>query len=259
MQEFDVLWDVICKLRDKENGCPWDLKQSHKSLVPNFIEELYEVIEAIDNDDFVHLKEELGDLLLHILMQTRIASESDRFSLNDVLEAITAKLISRHPHIFDDNKKCNSDAEQVKINWERIKFDEKKQTRKSILDGIPKSMPALIYAQRMQEKAASVGFDWKDKIDVLDKLKEETDELIEAVNDRNPEDIKEEIGDLLFTMVNFCRKAGLDSEMVLKQASDKFYNRFNRIEEHFKQNETNIYDSNLEELDDLWQTSKKDI
>jgi len=257
--QFDKLWAIVSRLRDRDTGCPWDLKQTSQSLVPNFIEELYEAVEAIENADYPHLKEELGDLLLHILMQTRIASEENHFTIEEVIEAISAKLIRRHPHIFDETILSSPGAEQVKQNWERIKFTEKKMTRESILDGIPKSMPALIYAQRMQEKAASVGFDWADKNAVLLKLKEETDELIEAVSEDSSENTAEEIGDLLFTMVNFCRKAGIDAEMQLKKASQKFYNRFNRIENHFNESGRNIYESNLEELDDLWEASKKDI
>ena len=203
MQEFAKLWEIVERLRDPETGCPWDIKQTPRSLIPNFIEELYETIEAIENEDPQHLKEELGDLLLHILMQARIAKEKGEFTLQEVLTSITNKLVSRHPHVFDTTyKRDGMAAEEVKINWERLKHHEKRETRRSILEGIPKSMPALIYSQRMQEKAASVGFDWKESAEVLDKIEEEIKELSSAVEERDREKISEELGDLLFAVVN---------------------------------------------------------
>jgi MazG family protein len=261
MQAFDKLWQTVERLRDPEEGCPWDLKQTPHSLIPNFIEELYEAIEAIDNEDPEHLKEELGDLLLHILMQVRIADEQGFFALSDVLEGVTLKLVSRHPHVFGDevsrdgSKIC---SEKVKMNWERLKHHEKRETRESILEGIPKTMPALIYAQRMQEKAASVGFDWRDAQDVIIKIKEELQEMIE-VEKENKTALTEEIGDLLFSVVNFARKSGIDSEAALKKACKKFEHRFQMIEKYHRDHDKNIYDSTLEKLDDLWEAAKKDI
>ena len=179
MKEFDKLREIVNKLRDPDKGCPWDIKQTHRSMIPNFIEELYEAIEAIDNNDFDHLSEELGDLMLHIMMQVRMAEEEDKFSLEAVLEKINDKLIRRHPHIYGDGVAV--DANGVKMNWERIKQEEKKGYRKSIIDGIPRSMPALIIAQRMQEKAASTGFDWKEVGQAIDKLDEEVHEFKTAL------------------------------------------------------------------------------
>ena len=150
MKEFNELVEIIRKLRHPENGCPWDIKQTHQSLIPNFIEELYESIEAIENEDYEHLSEELGDLLLHIIMQSQIADEEGKFSIEQVLTKINKKLVHRHPHVFEEKKDYN--AKQVKYNWEKIKQKEKEKSRKSIIDGIPKSMPGLITAQRMQEK-----------------------------------------------------------------------------------------------------------
>jgi len=262
MKEFTDLWDIVEKLRDPEEGCPWDIKQTPHSLIPNFIEELYETIEAIENNNPQHLQEELGDLLLHILMQVRIAKEAGFFTLADVLKTISEKLISRHPHVFaqkEDQKQNRMDAAEVKTNWERLKHHEKRKTRKSILEGIPKSMPALIYAQRMQEKAASVGFDWKDASEVLNKIEEEFLELKDTERENNQERITEELGDLLFSIVNYARKRGIDSEAALKKAAEKFRQRFQTIEEHHKQNKENIYESSMEKLDDLWEATKKNI
>lgn len=262
MQKLSDLWEIVEKLRNPESGCPWDLKQTPKSLIPNFIEELYETIEAIENDDPEHLKEELGDLLLHILMQVRIAKEEGKFTLGDVLDNITHKLVSRHPHVFGEDKEqasgSKSSAEEIKTNWERIKHKEKRATRKSILDGIPKSMPALIYAQRMQEKAASVGFDWQKAEDVLVKVEEELTELQQAEEQDNEEMIIGEIGDLLFTVVNYARKRGIDAEAALMKTAGKFFKRFRAIEKHHLDHNENIYDSSMEKLDDLWETTKKD-
>lgn len=263
MQEFTRLWEIVEKLRDPEEGCPWDIEQTSRSLIPNFIEELYETIEAIDNDDAGHLKEELGDLLLHILMQVRIAKEQGHFTLADVLQEITGKLINRHPHVFQEGEDNGASgkirAKEVKNNWEKLKHQEKRKTRKSILEGIPKSMPALIYAQRMQEKAASVGFDWQKAKEVIDKIEEEMRELRETEPEKDLERAAEEIGDLLFSVVNYARKIGIDSEATLKKAAEKFRRRFETIEEYHRKHKENIYESSLEKLDDLWERAKKDI
>jgi len=231
MIEFDKLNDVVARLRDKDKGCPWDLKQTHTSLVPNFIEELYECVEAIENNDTEHLSEELGDLMLHILMQARIAEEENNFDVKIVLDKITEKLIRRHPHIFGDGHAV--DAEGVKLNWERIKQDEKKDHRTSAIDGIPRNMPALIIAQRMQEKAASVGFDWDDVVPAIGKLREEIDEFETEYNLNDQEEMEKELGDMLFSIVNISRKLNMDSETALKKTIRKFENRFKYVEEHF--------------------------
>jgi MazG family protein len=256
MKEFDKLIEVIEKLRDKENGCPWDLKQTHESLIPNFIEELYESVEAIENKDYTHLSEELGDLMLHIIMQTQIAKEAGAFEIEEVLNKINKKLIRRHPHIFADGHA--TDANGVKMNWERIKFEEKKKSRKSAIDGIPRAMPALIVAQRMQEKAASVGFDWPDIEPAVDKLKEEIHEFIEAFQEKEIEEMQDELGDMLFSIVNICRKLGFDTESALRRTIDKFDNRFRKVEGHYKKSEINMLDASLEQLDEIWEIAKKD-
>ena len=256
MKEFDRLMEIIEKLRDPQKGCPWDVKQTHESLIPNFIEELYESIEAIEKKDFEHLSEELGDLMLHIIMQVQMAKEEKKFVMDDVLKKINDKLIRRHPHVFGDGEA--KDANGVKMNWERIKFEEKKQSRTSAIDGIPRAMPALIIAQRMQEKAASVGFDWPDVQSAIEKLKEETKEFDEAFEENNILQMQDELGDMLFSIVNIARKLGFDTESALKKTINKFEIRFKKVEEHYRKNNHNMLDASLEQLDEIWEIAKKD-
>ncbi|HOT39920.1 MAG TPA: nucleoside triphosphate pyrophosphohydrolase [Candidatus Syntrophosphaera sp.] len=255
MKEFQKLVDIIAQLRDPVSGCPWDIKQTPQSLIPNMVEELYEVVEAIEDGDNVALMEELGDLLLHIVMQAQLASESGAFNIIDVLNHINDKLVRRHPHVFGELEL--KDADTVKKNWERLKKAEK-QERKSVLEGIPRALPALIYAQRMQEKAASVGFDWDDVPPILEKIDEETKELKSALETQDQTRIKEEVGDLLFTIVNLARKLHLDAESALKETARKFSKRFQYIEEQYRQNGENINEASLEELNSFWELSKKE-
>lgn len=255
MKEFDKLIEIIAKLRDKETGCPWDIKQTHESLIPNFVEELYEAIEAIENKNFPHLAEELGDLMLHIIMQAQIAQEAGEFEISEVLEKINSKLIRRHPHVFANG--YASDANGVKMNWERIKFEEKKKTRKSAIDGIPKTMPALIVAQRMQEKAASVGFDWPDVEPAVDKLEEEIHEFVAAFQQKDLEEMQNELGDMLFSIVNISRKLGFDTETALRRTIEKFDRRFRKVEEYYRKNNKNMLDASLEQLDEIWEIAKE--
>ncbi len=254
MNNFDKLVSVVAALRKPGEGCPWDLKQTRESLVPNFIEELYEAVEAIEDKDNDSLKEELGDLLLHIVFQAQISSEQGLWDMEAVLAEINAKLIRRHPHVFGDLNL--NDADAVKMNWERIKKKEKTE-RKSVLDGIPRSLPALISAQRTQEKAASVGFDWPDLKPILAKLDEEREELAEALATEDPELIYEELGDLIFTLVNLARKLSIDAEAALKDCTKKFCRRFHSIEDHYKTSGADIHEASLEELDSHWEKAKK--
>ena len=251
MDKFEELVEIVNKLRDPLKGCPWDNQQTHKSLVPNFIEELYEAVEAIEDRDDKALREELGDLLLHIVFQAEIARERGAFDISDVLENIVDKLIRRHPHIFDEL--FVKDAAGVKMNWERIKIKEKKD-RKSVLDGIPRTMPALIRAWRMQEKAASVGFDWPDLKPVLAKVEEEKAELVQAIKSGNIEKIEDEMGDLIFSVVNLARKLDIDAETALNSTIKKFYNRFQYVEAQYKSGD--IHAASLEELDFHWEAAK---
>ncbi|PKN74924.1 MAG: nucleoside triphosphate pyrophosphohydrolase [Candidatus Cloacimonetes bacterium HGW-Cloacimonetes-2] len=254
MKEFDRLVEIVRQLRDPVSGCPWDIKQTPASLVPNFIEELYEVVEAIEDKDDIALKEELGDLMLHVVFQAQIASEEKTFDMAEVLQKITDKLVRRHPHVFGDLDV--NDADTVKMNWERIKKQEKKE-RKSVLEGIPRALPALIHAQRTQEKAASVGFDWPDTEPIMEKLAEETAELEEALESGDGAKIREELGDMIFTLVNLARKLHIDAEAALKECSRKFVRRFNYIEEHYEKNGEDIHEASLEELDRIWNQAKE--
>lgn len=255
MKEFNELVEVVARLRDPECGCPWDLKQTHASLVPNFIEELYECVEAIEANDQVHLSEELGDLLLHILMQARIAEEEGHFDMAQVCRKIADKLIRRHPHIFGDGHA--TDAKGVKLNWERIKQEEKKASRTSAIDGIPTAMPALIVAQRMQEKAASVGFDWPDIAPVFAKIEEEIGEFEEAYASGDREEMQKELGDVLFSIVNLSRKLDLDAESCLRSSITKFDRRFRAVEQHFQSQNISMHEQSLEELDEVWDRAKE--
>lgn len=254
MKEFDELLAVISRLRDKDNGCPWDLKQTSETLLTGMVEEVYEVVEAVENHDIEGKKEELGDLLLHVFMQSQIAKEMDEFSAIDVVNGIKNKLIRRHPHVFGDDK--ISDPDLVKKRWEQIKKKEKKD-RKSVLDGIPKGMPALLQAQRIQEKAASVGFDWDSLDPVFEKINEEIGEVKEELVDDNHNRIEEEVGDLLFAVVNLARKLDIDSEIAMKKANDKFSTRFKKIEQVLEKKGENINDKTLRELDQIWEIIKE--
>ena len=255
MKEFDELVEIVKKLRDPQDGCPWDLKQTHSSLISNFVEELYEVVEAIENNDMIDLQEELGDLMLHIVMQAQIAEEEDEFKLAKVLKKISAKLIRRHPHIFGNVEA--KDSATVKKNWEEIKKQEKKHTRSSVIDGIPKSMPGLIVAQRMQEKAAAVGFDWNEAKAAFAKLKEEICEFEHELQTEDKAKMQSELGDILFSVVNVARKTGLDAETALRETIRKFERRFKHVEKHHQENGKDMKKSSLEQLDAIWDKAKK--
>lgn len=255
MKEFQRLVELIAQLRDPLSGCPWDVKQTAESLIPNFIEELYEAVEAIEEGDSESLREELGDLLLHVVFQARIAEEEGQFNIATVLNQISEKLVRRHPHVFGDQ--ILNDADAVKLNWERLKKKEK-TSRSSVLEGIPRALPGLIYAQRTQEKAASVGFDWPDIEPIMAKLAEEESEFNEALTTGDAALIREELGDMLFTLVNLARKLHIDAEGALKATTRKFRQRFQYIEEHYQRNGADIHEASLEELDAVWDLAKKD-
>ena len=247
ISNIDRLVNIIKKLR-APNGCEWDKKQTHESLIPYLIEETYEVVESIEDKNYKLLKEELGDLLLHVIFQIDIANDNKEFNLDDVIDGICEKLIRRHPHIFYDKK----DPRYKEENWEVSKKKEKK--RSSVLDGVPKSLPQLIRSSRIQEKAASVGFDWDDKNQVLLKVDEEILELKDAI--LKNDGIDEEIGDVLFTIVNLSRHMGYDAESSLKKSIDKFSKRFKKIEQDLKNKNIKIQDLSLEELDKIWEKNK---
>lgn len=250
MKEFYRLVEIMEKLRG-ENGCPWDREQSIESLKPYLLEETYEVLEAMDMDR-EKLCDELGDLLLQIVFQSQIAKEEGTFNIEDVARAINEKLIRRHPHIFKSDVKVNS-SEEVAINWERIKREEKAhEDRKSILDGIPKNMPPLMRAQKIQKKVAKVGFDWPNIDGVLDKVQEEIEELRVELKNKNRENIKNELGDLMFSLVNLSRSLEIDAQEALLKTINKFDKRFRYVE-----SKCQLPGASLEEMDKLWEESKK--
>ena len=251
MKEFDKLLEIMNKLRNPENGCPWDLEQTLESLRPHMIEEVYEISDAISEKNYNSLSEELGDLLLHIVFQAKIAEENKQFNIQEVLKKINEKMILRHPHIFEDIKVKNAD--EVEHNWEKIKKKEKSQ-RKSILEGLPKSLPSLIKAKRIQSKAATVSFDWDNIEDIFKKFKEELSEFESEYKSQNQEKMLEEFGDILFTLVNIARKLNIDPEFALENTIKKFIKRFNYIEENLKEK---IFTSNLEKMEYFWQKAKE--
>ncbi len=256
MKELDRLVNIIKELRNPKTGCPWDIKQTSKSLIPNFIEELYETVEAIESGNNTDLKEELGDLLMHIIMQIEIANEKSEMTLEEILDGISDKLVLRHPHIFGD--KQNLSVEEIKVNWEKIKNLKEKKSRDSVLEGIPMKMPAIIVAQRIQEKAASVGFDWKTLEPVFDKIEEEIQECKKAIKNKDHDNIEEEIGDILFSVINLSRNLDIDAETALRRTINKFNSRFQFVEKNLKNEGKNIYETSLEEMDKLWEMAKKE-
>lgn len=251
MKPSDTFDDFVKLVAILRKECPWDRKQTHHSIKDNLIEETYEVIDAIDQENFDELKKELGDILLHVLFHSRIAEENSEFSLSEVIYSISEKLIRRHPHVFEDTVVKND--QEVANNWESIKLREGKS---SILDGIPEQLPALIRAQRMQEKAGNVGFDWAEWELAWEKLNEEIDEWREAVDAQETERREEEFGDLLFSMVNVGRLLELNAESALRGANRKFENRFRYIEDCLKQANQSIESATLEEMDKLWNEAK---
>jgi tetrapyrrole methylase family protein/MazG family protein len=245
---------VMKKLRS-DDGCPWDREQSHETLKPYIIEETYEVLDAIDREDDRELREELGDLLLQIVFHAQIASEQRRFTMDDVASSIVQKLKRRHPHVFGDVEV--EDSRHVLRNWEAIKKEEGKA---SVLQGVPDSLPALLKAQRIQEKVGRVGFDWDDIRGAFDKMHEEIAELDKAVQEGEQRNIEDEFGDILFSLVNVARFLNIDAEESLRQTTRKFSKRFQYIEMRVaEEGERAIEDYSLEELDTLWEEAKSEM
>lgn len=246
----------MSQLRDKENGCEWDKEQTFQSIAPHTIEEAYEVVDAINRSNIPDLKEELGDLLLQVVFLSQIASEDNLFNFNDVVQTITQKLIRRHPYVFSE-KRDHSSEEQMD-QWEEIKQEERELKKQSgILDGIAINLPALKRSQKIQKRAAKVGFDWPDSKGVFKKIKEEIRELEEAIESKNQESMKEEVGDLLMIITNLAQKLDVDSEEALKGSNEKFINRFSYIESKLNNSDKRFEDSSLALLDELWDESKK--
>src|SRR6266853_3156121 len=249
---FQQLCKIVAKLR-APGGCPWDREQTHESLLPALIEEAYEVAGAVRAKDHANFREELGDLLLLVVMHAQIAREAGRFNIEDVLSDLTEKLIRRHPHVFGKSDARDSGA--VLKQWESIKRTEK--TVRHYLDGLPAALPALMSAQKAQSKAARVNFDWANVRGVIAKVEEELGELKDALASENPQAVEGEIGDLLFAVVNLTRKCKLDAESALQTATDKFVARFNRLEDELQGRGKRLGDVDLAELDAIWDEMKK--
>jgi tetrapyrrole methylase family protein/MazG family protein len=250
LNQFATLVEIIARLRAPD-GCPWDRKQTHASLRENLLEECYEVLDALDEGDSEKLCDELGDLLMQIVLHAQIAAEAGEFELGDVMKSINAKLIHRHPHIFGLKKV--KDADEVAHNWELLKREER-ESGTSILASVPRQMPALGYSQEVQRRVAQLGFDWEDVDGVIDKLVEEVKEFKKA---KSEERKAEEFGDLLFTLVNVARRQGVDTESALREANKRFYKRFNYMEEVCRKRGVNLGDLSFAEQNRLWEEAKK--
>ncbi|MGI8821628.1 MAG: nucleoside triphosphate pyrophosphohydrolase [Chthoniobacterales bacterium] len=245
--------EIVAKLR-APGGCPWDREQTNESLVPKLLEEAYEVADAIRATDDANLREELGDVLLLVLMHAQIASERGVFQLDDVVQELTAKLIRRHPHVFGSSEAHDAGA-VVKL-WDSVKREEKKDQDSHYLAGVAAALPALMRAQKIQKKAAHVNFDWTDEADVIGKVDEELQEAKEAIATGDGKEIAEEIGDLLFAVVNLARKRHLDAETLLQAATDKFVRRFHSLEDEVRARHQQLGDLGLAELDAIWNAQK---
>jgi len=252
LNQFATLVAIIAKLRAPD-GCPWDRKQTHASLRKNLLEECYEVLEALDEGNPDRLCDELGDLLMQVVLHTQIATEAGEFEVGDVISNINAKLVHRHPHIFSSKKVKN--AEEVALNWEVLKQEERGADT-SILASAPKQMPALAYSQQIQHRVAQVGFDWEDINGVIDKLAEEVSEFKQADSCRQKE---MEFGDLLFTLANIARRLGIDLEAALRQANKRFYQRFAYMEKLCHQRGLNLAQLSFAEQNTLWEEAKKKV
>ena len=252
LEEFNRLLSIIDELRVK---CPWDMKQTNDSLRKLTIEETYELADAILSGNDEGIKNELGDLMLHIVFYTRIASEKGAFTMGDVLEGINTKLIYRHPHVFGDVKV--TDASNVEENWEHLKIREN-NGYKPVLSGVPASLPAIVKANRIQEKVRGVGFDWENREQIWDKVLEEITELKEEIKNRDKDTIESELGDVLFSIINASRLYGIDPEAALEKTNRKFIKRFNYLEKETLTKGISLHDMSLDDMNIIWEESKKE-
>lgn len=252
LSQFSALVQIIARLRAPD-GCPWDRQQTHASLRENLLSECYEVLEALDTGDPAQLRDELGDLLMQIVLHAQIASEAGEFGLGEVVEGINNKLIHRHPHVFGSKKV--KDAQEVALNWEELK-EEEREGGVSRLASVPRSMPALGYAQEIQRRAAWVGFDWEEDSGVIEKLAEEVREFSQA---DGQEQKTREFGDLLFTLANIARRMGIDLEAALREANQRFYERFSYMEEACRQKGQNLSQLSFDQQNILWEEAKKKL
>ena len=268
MYKIDDLLHLMVRLRDPQYGCPWDLKQTYATIVPYTLEEAYEVADAIERADFEHLPGELGDLLFQVVYYSQLAQEEGRFEFAAVVDGITRKLIRRHPHVFVDGDLYGApDAARleeaaVKQRWEELKAEERAAKaavpeQLSLLDDVPQALPALSRAVKLQKRMAQVGFDWPDALPVVDKVREELDEVLEAMSENDPQAISEEVGDLLFVVTNLARHLKVDPESALRAANAKVERRFRFIEQALREAQRPIENCTLDELDALWGEAKK--
>lgn len=268
MHTLEDLLHLMARLRDPQFGCPWDVKQTYASIVPHTLEEAYEVADAIERGDFDHLQGELGDLLFQVVYYSQLAREEGRFEFDGVVDSITRKLIRRHPHVFPTGdlyaplETPQLDEAQVKQRWEEIKAEERAAKsdapeQLSLLDDVPCVLPALSRSAKLQKRAAQVGFDWPDALPVVDKVREKLDEVLEAMADNDAPAIADEVGDLLFAVVNLARHLKVDPESALRAANTKFERRFRFIEQALRQTHRPIENCTLEELDALWGEAKR--
>lgn len=268
MYQIDDLLHLMARLRDPQYGCPWDLKQTYATIVPYTLEEAYEVADAIERADFEHLPGELGDLLFQVVYYSQLAQEEGRFEFAAVVDGIARKLIRRHPHVFVDGDLYGApDAARleeaaVKQRWEELKAEERAAKaavpeQLSLLDDVPQALPALSRAVKLQKRMAQVGFDWPDALPVVDKVREELDEVLEAMSENDPQAISEEIGDLLFVVTNLARHLKVDPESALRAANAKVERRFRFIEQALREAQRPIENCTLDELDALWGEAKK--
>jgi MazG family protein len=253
-ESFQALVEVVGRLRRE---CPWDREQTSKSIMPYLIEEAYEVLEALEAEDAVEVRNELGDLLLQILLHSEMASERGEFDVYDVAEAVREKMIRRHPHVFDNL--AVEGKEEVLRNWSRIKDAERreKKGRSSVLDGVPASLPALLRAERLGEKASRVGFDWAEAKAVLEKVREEVDELERALESKDAAAIEHEVGDCLFALTSLARKYSISAELALTRTLERFLDRFHHVEAGLRERNRPIHDATLGEMEALWQEAKR--
>lgn len=257
MDNLQKLLDIMAQLRDPKDGCAWDLEQTFETIAPYTVEEAYEVAEAIDNNDMDALKDELGDLMFQAVFHARMAEEAGYFNFSDVIDAISDKMIRRHPHVFGDEN--YRDAEEQTVAWEEQKARERAEKKqKSILDGVTVGLPALTRAVKLQKRAARVGFDWPSTSGVIDKLNEEMLELSEELiaDKQDQEKIEEEFGDMMFVYANLARHLKIDPEQALKKANNKFTRRFNKIEQEIVNKESSFGQYSLNELEEFWQQAK---
>ena len=255
---FEKFAEIIAKLRDPNGGCPWDLEQTYQTMPPHILEEAYEVVEAINQDDRKELKEELGDLLMQVVFLSQLAQEEGAFTLDDVIDGITDKIIRRHPHVFGEIKAENSD--EVLKNWENIKQQERYQKEQfSILDNVPIALPSLLRAAKLQKRCAKVGFDWSELEPTIQKVEEELQEVRDEVSKQpqNPQAIEEEIGDLLFASVNVARHLKLNPEEALRKANLKFERRFRQVEQSILASGRQLEQVSLAEMDLIWDQVKQ--